>query len=132
MLYPMFAMVLLTYAAMLHIYRTRVTAYKTGQLPGSYFKLFQGVEVPPQVQVATRHFNNLFEVPVLFYAAAITGIMLQHETALAIGLAWLFVALRVVHSLIHLTSNHILWRVRSFMAGNIVLLALWIVLVCGG
>ena len=131
MLYPMFALVLLTFAALLRLYRSRVAAYRSGQLTGAYFKVFQGAEVPANVQVATRHFNNLFEMPVLFYVATTLCIVLQRETTLTIGLAWLFVATRLLHSWIHLTSNRVMWRMRIFMASNVVLLVLWAVVVFG-
>jgi len=44
----------------------------------------------------------------------------------AIALAWAYVALRVVHSLIHITYNHVLHRFLAFASSNFVLLALWI------
>lgn len=132
MLYPIFAMVLLTYAVLYYTFRVRVHAVKSGQVSFDYFKLFQGVELPPRIQVTSRHITNQFEMPVLFYVAATLCLVLQRESALTIGLAWVFVATRLLHSWIHLTSNRVMWRMRVFMAGNFVLLALWLVLVFGG
>ena len=41
------------------------------------------------------------------------------------GLAWAYVALRVVHSLIHLSYNHVYHRLAAFVVSNGVLAALW-------
>lgn len=39
--------------------------------------------------------------------------------------AWVYVGLRVLHSLIHLTYNHVIQRMLVFAASNVVLVALW-------
>src|SRR5687768_16717101 len=49
---------------------------------------------------AADNFANLFEVPVLFYVGAFAAIAAGLVTPVSLGLAWAFVALRVVHSLI--------------------------------
>ena len=43
-----------------------------------------------------------------------------------VTLAWIYVALRLVHSLVHVTSNRIILRLLFFAASNVVLLTLWI------
>jgi hypothetical protein len=74
---------------------------------------------------AADNFRNLFELPVLFYAAlcvaAITGLV----TPVSLGLAWTFVALRVLHSLVHCTYNRVIHRFLLYVAGALVLFALW-------
>ena len=49
--------------------------------------------------------------------------------ALALTLAWLYVAGRVAHSVVHLTYNNVLHRLTAFGASNLALLALWALLV---
>ena len=48
--------------------------------------------------------------------------------ALALTLAWLYVACRIAHSFVHLTYNNVLHRLATFGASTVVLLALWVVL----
>ena len=75
------------------------------------------------------NFRNLFEVPVLFYALCATVLATQLASpALAIG-AWLFVALRVAHSVIHCTYNKVMHRFATFIASMLVLAVLWILFV---
>jgi len=74
------------------------------------------------------NFRNLFELPVLFYAAAFTAILMGMVTPVALGLAWAFVALRVVHSLIQCTYNRVMHRFYAYALGGATLWALWIYL----
>ena len=74
---------------------------------------------------ALDNFTNLFEFPVLFYvlclALAVTGM----GTAGFVAAAWGFVALRVVHSLIHVTYNRVFHRFIAWMLGAAWLFAMW-------
>ena len=47
-------------------------------------------------------------------------------THLAVAIAWTYVALRIVHSLIHLTYNHVMHRLAAFTASNVALVVLWV------
>ncbi len=129
MIYPMFAMVLITFAVAFYMFRLRVKAVKSGAVKLSYFRLNSGAEIPATLQQAARNYSNLFEVPVLFYAAGVSALALDiHHLALVI-LAWLFVFTRLAHSWIHLTSNHVIHRLRAFMAGNVCVLVMWVLIV---
>jgi hypothetical protein len=129
MLYPMALMVLLTFIVGLVAARTRFAGVQSGEVKIKYFKLMQGQDVPDRVTVTTRSFNNMFEVPVLFYVACTLYISLGDEGLLGPLLAWLFVALRYVHAYIHLTYNHFLHRMLAFWASFICVLLLWMNLV---
>ena len=129
MLYPMALMVLLTFVVGLVTMRTRYAAVRSGELKLGYFKLMQGQEVSERVTVTTRSFNNMFEVPVLFYAAGALYVGLGVESLLGLVLAWLFVSLRCVHAFIHLTYNHFFHRMLTFWATFVCALLLWINLV---
>ena len=75
------------------------------------------------------NFRNLFEVPVLFYALCATVLATQFASIpLAIG-AWLFVALRAAHSVIHCTYNKVMHRFAMFAASTLLLGALWVLFV---
>lgn len=129
MLYPMFMMVMLTYVVMLVTVRTRTAAVRRGEVPIKYFTLMQGNDVPEMVAKTSRQFNNLFEVPVLFYAAGILYIALDQTSQFPINCAWAFVAARIVHTCIHLGYNNVLHRLVAFGFGNLCVLAMWISIV---
>ncbi len=83
---------------------------------------------PAPVNVPNRNFMNLLEVPVLFYVGCIVLFLTGGASYLTIAIAWIFVALRIVHSAIHLTYNRIPHRGAAFAASNIAAVALWVVL----
>lgn len=130
MIYPMFALILLTFAVTGRLFYLRVRAVKTGQTRLSQFRLNLG-DMPENMVQASRNYSNLFEMPVLFYAAGIAAIALGLETTAMLVLAWLFVVSRVLHSWIHLTYNNVIHRLRAFMASYLCVLAIWLLLIWG-
>lgn len=80
--------------------------------------------LPPQVQWKAHNYNHLHEAPTVFYAVAIVlAIVGQGDGASAL-LGWLYVALRIVHSLIQATVNKVTLRFAVFVLSSLVLLAL--------
>jgi hypothetical protein len=90
------------------------------------FQLGESAEVPADVAVANRNLMNLLEMPLLFYVVSVAFYVTHHAGPRTVGLAWVYVALRVLHSCEHLTANHVLRRLFLFTASNVVLIALWI------
>jgi len=127
MLYPLFAMVLLTFAVMLITFFTRVKLAKAGEVKMDFFKLFQGEE-HERVRVTSRHYANIFEAPVLFYTASVLAIALNLECNVLPIVAWAYVACRLMHSVIHLSYNKVGHRVLAFMASNACLVAMWVII----
>ena len=126
LVYPMFALVLLTMIVLTTLFRRRVRAVRQGNVSIGYFGIFQGGSEPEESAKAARHFSNLFEAPTLFYAACLAA-MLTHDVGIAVqGLAWAYVAARVVHAIIHLGGNRIGHRMRIYFVGWLALTALWI------
>lgn len=126
MLYAMFTLVLLTNVVMIITARARVASVRTGRVPLGYFELMQGQDVPEFIVKSSRHFNNLFEVPTLFYAGGAVYLALNLDSSAAIACAWVFVAARFAHSIIHLSYNNVLHRLMIFGIGNLAVLAMWI------
>jgi hypothetical protein len=129
MLYPMFMLVMLTYVIMLVTVRTRIGSVRRGEVPLGYFKLMAGQDIPEMVTKTSRHFSNLFEVPVLFYVAGVLYIALGLTDPFPISCAWAFVAARIVHTVIHLGYNNVLHRLVVFGFSNLCVLAMWISIV---
>lgn len=126
LVYPMFAMVLLTATVLVILFRSRVRAVRDNKVSIKYFRVYQGEIEPEETAKPARHFANLFEAPVLFYAACVTAMVTQDTGMAALILAWTYVAARLLHTYIHLGANRVRHRLRAYFAGWIVLMALWI------
>ena len=80
--------------------------------------------LPAEVQWKAHNYNHLMEQPTLFYAVALTLAVLGAGDGLNTQLAWAYVGLRVLHSLIQATSNVIRFRFLVFALATLALLAL--------
>lgn len=128
---PAVAMVLLTAAVTFRMFFERVGQMKAERIP---FR-----DIPSGSQMAARfadtraadNYRNLFEAPVLFYLALVVAFASVQVTPLTTGLAWIYVALRCAHSVVHCGYNRISHRFYLFLASNVVLWALWGVLLMG-
>ena len=123
-LYPAFAMAFLTFGAGMWLLKMRIKAYKSGADP-RYFKLNQG-ELPVYAKQAEQHYENLFEMPVLFYVVLLLAFVTQTANAGLVFLAWAYVAVRAAHSYVHLGENKLLLRRNVFLASFAILLVMWI------
>ena len=94
------------------------------------FKYGESAAVPADVVVPNRVFMNLLEVPVIFYALVAFNLILGHVDQTVLALAWVYVGLRLVHSLIYLTYNHVIHRFAVFAISNFVVLAMIFNLAC--
>jgi hypothetical protein len=74
---------------------------------------------------AADNFRNLFELPVLFYAAVFVAMLADLVTPISLALAWIFVVLRVLHSAVHCTYNRVMHRFLLYVAGALVLFTWW-------
>ena len=72
------------------------------------------------------NFENLFEVPVLFFAGVLTSIQMGLSDEKQVLLAWMFVGLRVLHSLVHLTINKIALRFALYLISTLCCLGFWV------
>lgn len=124
--WPMFALVLLTASVLVRLFRSRVQAVRSGSVTAAYFRSFRGGIEPERSAVLARHFANLHEAPTLFYAACITAIALHDVVPASVGLAWLYVLARAAHTFVHLGQNRLRYRIWSYFASWLILLALWL------
>ena len=124
---PMLVVVLLTFIAFVRMASARGAAVKAGHDP-AYYRAQLCPPEPEATVVAVRHYHNLLELPVLFYAACLTAFALGAVSGWALVFAWGYVAARLVQSTIHLTYNNPSHRGGGFVVGVLFMLALWIVL----
>ncbi|TAL37683.1 MAG: MAPEG family protein [Phenylobacterium sp.] len=80
--------------------------------------------LPASVRWKADNYNHLMEQPTLFYAVALTLALLDQGHGVNTWIAWGYVALRVVHSLVQALTNVILVRFLVFMVSSLALLAL--------
>ena len=124
-LYPLFAMFFLTAAVLAHMARLRVGAVGRKEIARDFYRTYDSGEEPEQIRQVTRNFINLFEVPVLFYVGVILVSISHQVSPWMLGCAWAYVALRCLHTYIHLTSNDVLTRFRVYFTSGLVLLVMW-------
>ena len=125
LVFPMLALVILTFGVSVKLFRARLRSVREGHTPVSYFRVFQGSPEPENLAQVTRHYSNLFETPVLFYAGCLAAMVVGVTGPVVVVLAWGYVAARLVHAWIHLGGNRVRHRLRAFLAGWLFLLALW-------
>jgi hypothetical protein len=104
----------------------RVGAVVRGRVPARAFRLGESPEVPAELTLLNRNLMNLLEMPVLFYVVSIAFYVTRHADRAIIAMAWAYVALRLLHSAIHLTYNNVRHRLIAFALSTLVLLAMWI------
>lgn len=126
LLIPLFGMIFLTFGIMFWMLKLRYRAVLRDGLDATYFRLYNNVEVPEYLQKVTQHYQNLLEMPALFYLAIVLLLILNLSDMLYVLLAWGYLISRLVHSYIHTTSNRLMWRKNSFISSMVVLLIIWL------
>ncbi len=126
-LWPTFALVALVFAVWVQV-PVRRFAYARAHPPqradfasgDAARRYFAPVALPAD------NLANLFEMPVLFFALVPLLLMTRHAGTIEVVLAWAYVALRGVHSVIHTGRNVIMPRFLVYGASCAVLLAMWL------
>jgi hypothetical protein len=127
-LQPLVALAAWTMVMWLWMYATRIPAMIAAKVdPDSLAqdptqKLDQ--ILPPQVSWKAQNYNHLHEAPTVFYAVSLALALLGAGTGTALVLAWIYVALRVVHSLVQVTVNKVTLRFAIFVVSSLVLIGL--------
>ena len=127
-LYPGVAMFFLTFAVVAYMGINRLLAVRRREVRVKYYRLYSEGEEPPRLQLLTRHAQNHYEVPPLFYLVLLFIYVTGHVTSLTVALAWLYFASRCVHSYIHLGTNNVTHRLLAYAAGVLILGVLWLTL----
>lgn len=128
---PALALMLWTLLVLVQVPIRRFMAYFRGLVQARDFVLGESADVPADVALPNRIFMNLVEVPVLFYALVGIAFATHQVDAISVGMAWLYVALRLIHSLIYFTYNHVVHRFAVFATSNLVVLAMIVYLGAG-
>jgi hypothetical protein len=125
LLLPMIFYVFYMWLLILNTFRVRVKALKDKRVKLSQYKANSG-EIPDDVVVVANHFNNQFQVPMLFFVVCGIVLGLGLENQYTVALAWAFVGSRLGHTYEHLTKNRPMIRGYWYTAGWLIIMALWI------
>lgn len=126
-LYPLLALAAWTFLVLLLIPFVRIRSIRRREIGPNDFKYGESPAVPANVSVANRNYMNLLELPMLFYVVCVVLYVTGGASRVAVLIAWAYVALRVVHSFIHLSYNHVLHRLSAFTLSNAALVMLWVI-----
>lgn len=120
---PFIAMMVLTFVVWLYMYVRRISWIASNRIDTQEFTTPDkaGAIAPRQVIYPSLNFKNLFELPVLFYALCLYLYTSGSVDTVYVTSAWLFVALRAVHSAIHCTVNIVKARFITYMLGALLL-----------
>ena len=127
---PVVALVAWTLVMLLWVYAARIPAMKRAGIDlkgrvGSRGKDLDGV-VEDSVQWKSHNYNHLMEQPKLFYVVALSLAIVGDADAATIIIAWVYVGLRIVHSLVQATVNIVRYRFLLFALSSVALLLLTI------
>ena len=130
LLAPMVALILWSLVVMVWMYATRLPAMRrAGMLVRGRKGLKPGTldsSLPEQVQWKAHNYAHLMEQPTLFYAVTAALILMGFDAAINVWLAWAYVGLRVIHSLVQAISNLISARFILFILSSLCLTSLTI------
>jgi hypothetical protein len=126
LLAPVMALVLWSLVMWAWLYATRIPATMRLRVSLSPHQTKQqfDAQLPAEVRWKADNYNHLMEQPTIFYATALTLTLLGSASLIDTTLAWIYVATRVVHSLVQATTNIVLVRFAIFNVSTIVLVLL--------
>lgn len=119
-------MVLLTFAVGARLLFVRTTEMRQKRVhPQAASTSLQMAAKLQNVQAADN-FRNLFETPVLFYTLVAIAIGVGTTPGWLAAGCWLYLALRVAHSVIHCSYNKVMHRFAAFGLGFALLVGMWV------
>lgn len=119
---PLLAMLILTGVVWLVLFIRRMSYLASQKIDAEQLKTPAQITalIPDNVEAPANNFKNLFEVPVVFYVVCVAAFLLAQVDGLLLNLAWAFVILRVIHSLVHCTYNRVQHRFMAYLGSSIV------------
>jgi hypothetical protein len=119
---PVLALMLLTMVVWIYMYIQRIGYIRQHRIDPNSINSPEALNaaLPAAVNAPANNLKNLFELPVIFYAVCIL-LLATEADATFVNLAWAYVALRAVHSLIHCTINFVIYRFLVYLLSSLVL-----------
>lgn len=123
---PVVALVIWSLVIWLWMGATRLPAMKKagmGPQEGAYARDLNA-KMPAHARQVADNYNHLMEQPTIFYAICFGLQFLDQTQPLNIGLAWTYVVLRVLHSMVQGTVNVVAVRFALFVLSTLALAAM--------
>ena len=122
LLTPVLALIVWSLIVWIWMYATRIPAMARAKIDPESAKLARSLTgLPVEVRQVADNYNHLMEQPTIFYALVFYIVLSGHTDPMEIGLAWGYVGLRVVHSLVQCTVNIVRLRFAVFAFATLVL-----------
>lgn len=123
---PMCAMFALTAVVWILMAVVRNAVVLFGRTSVAYFRDYRDANAPEEwIERPARNFNNLMQVPTLFYIAVLMSFLSKDIAATQASLAWIYVGFRASHSIIHIAVNYVPLRFAFYAGSCIVLAVMW-------
>jgi hypothetical protein len=122
---PMVALFTVTVLVWLTMLVVRNTAVIRGRASVRYYEDYQSSVPDERIERPARTFNNLMQVPTLFYVACILMLVTKQADEAQVMLAWTFVALRGLHALVYMVLNWVPYRFAVWTSSFITLCVIW-------
>lgn len=123
--FPVIALAALTFGIGIWFGILRVRAVKNGDINPGYYKLNRGAKLPEYYAKVNNNYNNLLEIPILFYVVSILIYVTDSTDTIYLIMSWLYVGTRYIHSYIHTTYNNVRHRRIPFLFGTFILIIEW-------
>jgi len=121
---PVLALILWTFVMWVWMYKRRIPAMQAiSKDPQDFINdpTF-GSKIPAKARWAADNYNHLHEQPVIFYALMFYLQLTGQGDSIAMYLAWAYVVIRILHSLVQVTSNRVMTRFPLFVLGTFALI----------
>jgi hypothetical protein len=122
---PVLALIVWTFVMWFWMYATRIPAMRAAGIDARLVKRKDDIDaLPVKVKQVADNYNHLHEQPTIFYALAIYSHLAGTADPTNVTLAWVYVGLRVVHSLIQGTINFTPVRFVVFALASLTLMTM--------
>ena len=123
---PLFVQVALTFGLLFWVGTIRVRTIQTGEIKMRDIALGEPNWTPRALQIGNA-FQNQLQLPVLYYLLVVLVLVVAPATPWMVLLSWLFVASRLLHALVHVTTNNVPRRFFAYTAGLVILVVMWLI-----
>lgn len=124
---PVLALIIWTLLIWVLMYVRRIPAMQSAKIDPETAKSPDGPwkeELPLSVQASAHNYNHLLEQPTIFYALMFYVVLTEHISTPIFYAAWAYVALRVLHSFIQVSSGKVVLRFGVFSLSTLVLITM--------
>ncbi|GLQ19550.1 MAPEG family protein [Algimonas porphyrae] len=124
---PMIALIIWTLIVWVVLFVRRVPAMKAARMDPELAKSPTGEwknALPLKAQAPAHNYNHLMEQPTIFYAFMVWAVLTGNMSTPIAYLAWAYVGLRIVHSLVQISTGPVMTRFTLFILSTLCLIGM--------